>query len=206
MEEAEGLVVEDKEAEEKVKVEKKVERKEIVESRKKMKVNLGCGKDYRNGFVNVDKESCGDVLYDLNKLPYPFDNEGVDEFLAYHVIEHLELPFKDFLDEIRRCLKVKGTLIIKVPIGFMALGVNHKQHFNISNFSNVYMDSEMSNMFEGWIVIERKFLFMKCGKVWFFNRMVEWIINKIRWDVYCFSFLYYLFSANELYIKMVKIR
>lgn len=78
------------------------------------KLNLGCGKDYRQGFVNIDAAKPCDLIHDLNEFPYPFKDNSVDFILASHILEHLKEPEK-FFGEIWRILKPEGILKIKVP-------------------------------------------------------------------------------------------
>ena len=63
---------------------------------KEKKLNIGCGKDIRRGFVNVDylKSKGVDVVCNLNNYPYPFQNNQFDEILAKDILEHLEKPDK----------------------------------------------------------------------------------------------------------------
>ena len=38
-----------------------------------MKLNLGCGKDLKEGYVNLDiVDYGGNQIHDINKFPYPF--------------------------------------------------------------------------------------------------------------------------------------
>lgn len=47
-----------------------------------MKLNLGCGSDYRQGYINVDRISgVADVIHDLNEFPYPWPDNAADEIL-----------------------------------------------------------------------------------------------------------------------------
>ena len=82
-------------------------------------LNLGCGYDYREGWVNLDLSSfegkC-DIRCDLDKQALPFDNCFFDVVLASHVFEHIrDLPC--LIDEIHRILKKTGELHIRVPHG-----------------------------------------------------------------------------------------
>ena len=86
--------------------------------------NLGCGKQYREGWINVDsadKDQWGksykvDILHDLMNFPWPFDDGEADEILASHIIEHFDKHNAyDFISECNRILKQKGTLHIAVP-------------------------------------------------------------------------------------------
>ena len=56
-----------------------------------MKLNLGCGNKLLKGYINLDKFNyykC-DVTHDLEKFPYPFKNDSVNEILLSHVLEHI---------------------------------------------------------------------------------------------------------------------
>ena len=91
------------------------------------KLNLGCGIDYREGFVNADFHSHlkVDVEYDLNQLPYPFADDEFDYILASHVLEHLDKPFW-VMRELHRILKPGGVLHVKVP--HFSRGLTHSEH------------------------------------------------------------------------------
>lgn len=80
-----------------------------------IKLNLGCGGDYIQGFVNVDLYSDkADQKYDISKLPY--ETNSVDEIRAYHVIEHFDfLHAHDVLKEWNRVLKIGGKFKLETP-------------------------------------------------------------------------------------------
>ena len=56
-----------------------------------MQLNLGCGFDRREDYLNVDSWSAcqPDLLVDLECPPWPFKNSSVTRILARHVLEHL---------------------------------------------------------------------------------------------------------------------
>lgn len=91
------------------------------------KLNLGSGKDKKEGYVNIDWQAIDgpDVVHDLNAFPYPFPDDTFDEVLASHVLEHLDRPF-GVMRELHRILKPGGTLIIKVP--HFSRGFTHAEH------------------------------------------------------------------------------
>lgn len=80
-----------------------------------MKLNLGCGRQRLEGFVNVDLRG-SDQDVDLSVFPWPWASSSISEILASHVLEHLE---KDaayrFIKECWRVLSPGGKLHIAVP-------------------------------------------------------------------------------------------
>ncbi len=87
-------------------------------SKQPLKLNLGCGSNKIDGFVNIDTElSCKpDLVHNFvcNRLPYK-DNT-VDEIICFHTIEHIQKRFhKQVLNEIWRVLKPSGNFVISYP-------------------------------------------------------------------------------------------
>lgn len=81
------------------------------------KLNLGCGSDYKKGWVNVDfdKNIKADKYFDLSK-PFPFKISNFDYILAQDVLEHFSKEnAKKFLTECHRVLKIGGKIIIRTP-------------------------------------------------------------------------------------------
>jgi predicted SAM-dependent methyltransferase len=85
-----------------------------------VKLNLGCGHNKRDGYVNIDKYPVvsPDMLWDLEQTPYPFETNSVAEIAATHVLEHLGQStdvFLGIIKELHRILKPGGTIDITVP-------------------------------------------------------------------------------------------
>lgn len=82
-----------------------------------MKLNLGCGSDYREGYVNVDQPSAvtrRDLAVDLSVLPWAFDDNSADEILMNGSLEHLADTHRNMM-EIHRILKPGGLFHCTVP-------------------------------------------------------------------------------------------
>lgn len=81
-----------------------------------MKLHLGCGKKYLEGYVNIDAKSpVADMQLDhLGKLP--FDEESVEEIMAIHLLEHIwPQDVEDHLRHWCTLLQPKGKLILELP-------------------------------------------------------------------------------------------
>lgn len=91
------------------------------------KLNLGCGRFPKPGFVNVDwvKAPGVDVIHDLTRLPYPFEDSTFERIEADHVLEHLPEVF-EVMAELHRLLKPGGELVLRVP--HFSRGFSHPEH------------------------------------------------------------------------------
>jgi len=81
------------------------------------KLNIGCGKDIREGWVNVDiRELPGvDVVCDIRNWT-PFVDGRFEEVLMQDVLEHFSIKeSKTVLEEVYRIAKQGCTLTIEVP-------------------------------------------------------------------------------------------
>ncbi len=82
-----------------------------------IKINLGCGQDKREGWINVDVFSKfkPDVLHDLHD-PLPFKNNYADYVLAQDILEHFTREELDgVVSSISNVLKIDGLLEVRVP-------------------------------------------------------------------------------------------
>jgi len=105
------------------------------------KLNLGCGKVIRDGWVNHDiMPGPGvDVIYDLETCgiePFPLPDDSVDEIHAAHLIEHIDrlLPF---MQEMWRIAKNDCRFELKLPFGATDMAwadPTHKRPFFIRSF------------------------------------------------------------------------
>ena len=81
-----------------------------------VKINLGCGNDYKEGWANIDNMSMVNCKVDINSNILEYDREpnSVDEILMSHVAMYIR-PEEMFL-LLKKCknwLKVGGTLEIE---------------------------------------------------------------------------------------------
>ncbi|PIP26896.1 MAG: hypothetical protein COX30_04730 [Candidatus Moranbacteria bacterium CG23_combo_of_CG06-09_8_20_14_all_39_10] len=68
-------------------------------------LNLGCGKDIRKGYINLDMYPLEgvDVVADIEKK-LPFENDTFDEIFTAHVLEHMA-DLNALLSELHRITK-----------------------------------------------------------------------------------------------------
>lgn len=112
---------------------------------KKTKLNLGCGNDIKEGYLNVDIEAGKgiDLVWNLDKYPYPFEDNTFDEVLAEMVLEHLDDRIKPMQELIRIC---KNGAIIKIAVPYYAskgalTHIDHKQFFSEGTFNFFYPEN-----------------------------------------------------------------
>jgi len=93
----------------------------------KEKLNLGCGRFKQSEFFNIDIDpnTNPDLVHNLDKVPYPFEDNSFILIKADHVLEHLTNPF-EVMKELYRILKPNGRLIIRVP--HFSRGFSHPEH------------------------------------------------------------------------------
>jgi hypothetical protein len=93
------------------------------------KINLGSGKDYRYGYLNIDlrEEVCPDIIYDLSQnINFPIhcnsnllgkvtlDENQIDEIIANDVLEHVP-NLEALMGNCLKLLKIGGVFRINVP-------------------------------------------------------------------------------------------
>lgn len=104
-----------------------------MDKKKIKKLNLGCDRDYKEGWVNLDfhKNLKCDVVHNLNKFPWPFKDNEADFILMNHVLEHLD-DVPRVMKELWRISKPGAIIRITVPYfnNFNAYrDATHKQFF-----------------------------------------------------------------------------
>lgn len=102
------------------------------------RLHLGCGKDIREGYINVDyMDGEGvDKVHDLNTFPYPFKDNWFEEILMQDILEHLDDTLK-VLKELHRISKKGAKIHIRVPHckSTQAWGdITHKRAFSCDSF------------------------------------------------------------------------
>lgn len=81
--------------------------------------------------VDIDARYHPDVVFDLNSVPWPFEDNQFSSITCHHVIEHLN-DLSSVLQELYRVCKPEGRIYIEVPhfSSFCAHNPWHKLQFS----------------------------------------------------------------------------
>ena len=170
------------------------------------KLNLGCGRYVRKGYVNLDSVKLPgvDVVYNLDKYPWPFEDNSFSFVYCRHLLEHLESIVKP-MEEIWRITSPGGKISLEVP-NFPSVGAvadpTHKQFYTYLTF-NYFRPEDSLNYYSKarFKIIERKIVFSRLTPffTWFFNSSEK--MQKVY--VFFFSFL---IPSEVLQVKLEVIK
>jgi len=181
-----------------------------IDSIKPVKLNLGCGRNYREGYINVDivRNVKVDVLADLN-FNLPFRDCVAEETLLISVLEHVNDPCH-LIEEVYRVCCAGGKVFVHVPHFTSATtyaDMQHKKGFSIRVFDDYTGHTRWSFQFKPrFKIIEKKIIFPKGKLIW--NRAVERLVNLSTFtqNVYENTFIRCLFPADSVYFKLEVIK
>ncbi len=176
------------------------------------KLNLGCGRTPIEGWINLDHIDLPgvNVVYDIEKLPLPFEDQEIDEILCNDILEHID--YIPLLADLHRILKPGGVLTIQVP-HFTSrdnyIDPTHRKRFSIRTFDffvkgsryerDYYFDFKFSKFETRKIVFLKKFpLNLNYLFEWFLNMHIKLI------DLYELTMFSRLFPAQNIIFRLVK--
>lgn len=169
------------------------------------RLNLGSGKDYKEGWTNLDynRDYKVDIVHNLNKFPYPFKEAEFDYIYCSHVLEHVDDLFRT-LRELLRILRKGGVIHTKVPHFSNGNGYNdlsHKRFFGWFTFSQI-QKGYYNERFDFKIISQRFNFLAEEHRV--LNKMFSWFFNILPKKFYE-RFLCWIFPVGEIEIKMIKV-
>lgn len=89
-----------------------------INSASPLRLHLGCGSDYLDGWLNIDvtEKSKADVIMDFKNIKGNFESNSVSEVLMVHSISYLRLwEARDFFSDIYSLLKTGGRFALEFP-------------------------------------------------------------------------------------------
>ena len=179
-------------------------------NKKQVKLNLGCGHDYREGFVNIDfnKKIKADIYCDLNKK-LPFKDNSIDYVYSAHTFEHI-IHYFDFIDELRRICKKGAIIEVYVPHFTSIFATKYPSHyrtFGIGSFVcfTDYSSDKQEYSRAKFEIITEKLIFAMRGHPFLYRWLnftnFFWNINgSKRWQQICERFQ--IFGFDEIYFKL----
>ncbi len=96
--------------------------------RELLRINIGSGRRRLPGFLSVDNNANAgdvDVVHDLERLPWPFEESSVGEVVMDHALEHLE-DTMGVVQELHRICADGAQITIRVP--HFSCAWNHPGH------------------------------------------------------------------------------
>jgi len=153
------------------------------------KLNFGCGKIIKKGWINVDiqKGKGIDKSFDFNRFPYPLKKDSFDFIMVDNVLEHLDEPIK-VLDELNRISKKNAIIRIIVPY-YNCKGayndITHKHFFNETTFDNIvnpdkHYSLKNKNKFK---IKKLELVPTRLGK-FIYPKKLRWLISLVLGEVF----------------------
>lgn len=169
------------------------------------KLNLGCGKDIKEGYVNQDIFQWGNVdhIFDLNKYPWKYKNNSFDEIRIWNNL-FLIKDFVRFMQEIYRISKSNAKILIKTQFFLSTESANYPYNPTQTNYNsfNIFLKGSEFNLKTGveLEIIKRKWIFSENR----FLRLLNFIPN--IFPKFYGRFLYFYFPSNKLYFELKVIK
>jgi ubiquinone/menaquinone biosynthesis C-methylase UbiE len=174
------------------------------------KLNLGCGKDIKRGYINLDVVRLDgvDVVTDIErKMPFP-DN-FFDEIYSSHVLEHVN-DLQNVLLELHRISKPESLIKVLVPyFSFFGSHTNptHKRFWGYDSFDYFSENSDINFYTKPKFKIVKKeilFYWMNNKKVKIKSHLICFLIN--LWPLFYERFFCWILPANEIYYEIQPIK
>ena len=171
----------------------------------KSKINLGCGNNTEEGWINIDVAPTIpnlDICMDLETEKLPISGNSIDEIKAIHVLEHIS-NLKLVLKEAYRVLKPGGIFRIIVP-AYRSMGAfqdpTHVRFFTDRTFKFYLTGSHFSYYFDG---IRFKLKKLRKKRTHMYLRILKLcyplvrLVGKRRFDMFVDSFFMGTISQYE---------
>ena len=147
-----------------------------------MILDVGCGKNKveieGEKVIGIDfnESTDADVIHDLNKFPYPFEDNTFSRIVCNNVLEHVDDLFAT-MDELHRIGKSNAIVYIRGPF-FSSLAAftdpTHKRSFTSGTFDYICHDDHPYGFYS-----DRRFV-KKSFKIIFWP-VTEWGIRPQEW-------------------------
>ena len=108
-------------------------------------LDVGCGIKKYPGSTGIDRnpDTAADIIWDLDKFPWPVESSTFDEARLIHVIEHVGDVIAT-MEELHRILKPGGEIVLETPhyTDFSSwCDPTHRWHLNSFSFRYFGVDN-----------------------------------------------------------------
>ncbi len=140
-----------------------------------IKLHIGCGEKYLEGYVNIDYPPSehsvmtvkADIYHDIRTLSYP--ENSIDEIRSHHLFEHFSRAEAiALLLRWRRWLKPGGKLVIETP-DFLscatayANALTQKRRMEIGRHMMGSQEAPWAIHYDFWDAPKYRYVFKQCG-------------------------------------------
>jgi len=184
-----------------------------------IKINLGSGVDYREGWINVDSSDdvkC-EIKHDIRLSPLPFKDNEADYIYCGNVLEHLTFDeLIKVMKELHRIIKKGGILHISVPYYNHPNSIDpfdHKTRFTFGSFDYFGKSAYGKESSKQWETIWEDGNPTLLGKfIPNFNvktmKKIDYYGNKLKWTLtfrQCVSYVIgYVYKSIEYKLNPIK--
>ena len=170
------------------------------------KLNLGCGRDIREGYVNMDRANLPDVdiKHDLRKFPYPFKDNYFDEILSLGILELIDADFIKIMEELHRISRPSGIIKIRSPV-FPAMCSAQdpltRKFMTWNTFEYFKNDGGMD------YYSKAKFKTIKRRYIYSLNPKLKWLsFLPNLFPTFYTRFLFNIFPSNNIYYELEAVK
>lgn len=163
-------------------------------------LDVGVGRKKFPGSIGIDirPHSEADIVHDLNRFPWPCEDDKFDLIMCRHVLEHLPATDK-VMEELYRICKYNGKVIIEVPHFSHVEAFRHWQHVHFFTAGSFDYFSPGNTTYKAHFNIVRKRLFFDdISRI----LLIEDFANKFL-RIYERHFAF-IFPASSLFFELVK--
>ena len=176
----------------------------VEHSKKILQIGSGLSKIKNTITIDINSATKPDIVWDLNKIPWPLENNSIDGVIAMNIVEHLD-DTTSIMKEIHRVSKKNSVINILVPhFSDVAAFIDptHKSYFGSRTFDYFISGTELENEF-GFYNEARFELINKYIEVSTFWRYFPFILYLVRtfpntWEKY----FCYVIRGDALFFRL----